>query len=61
MVVVLKMDRSAVRIWIDFKPSHQNVLREIHPLPMVDETLVQLSGVAVFRKLNTIVVSCKLL
>ena len=30
----------------------QNVLREYHPLPNVDETLAQLAGAKKFSKLN---------
>ena len=34
------------------KPLNECVLREIHPLPKVDETLVQLSGAKIFSKLD---------
>ena len=33
-----------VRIYADMKPFNENVMREFHPLPAVDETLAQLSG-----------------
>ena len=33
-------------------PLNECVLREIHPLPRVDETLAQLSGAKVFSKLD---------
>ena len=34
------------------KPLNENELREFHPLPAIDETLAQLSGVRLFTKLN---------
>ena len=51
MVVVPKRS-GAVRICVDLKPLNQNVLREVHPIPKVDETLAQLSGATTFRKLD---------
>lgn len=51
MVVVPKKSGS-VRICVDLKPLNENVLREVHPLPKVDETLAQLSGAKVFSKLD---------
>ena len=41
-----------IRICVDLKPLYCNVLREVHPLPTVDETLAQLSGAWVFSKLD---------
>ena len=41
-----------VRICVDLKPLNSSVLREVHPLPAVDETLAQLSGAAMFSKLD---------
>ena len=35
------------------KPLNECVLREVHPLPKVDETLAQLSGAKIFSKLDT--------
>ena len=37
---------------MDLKPLNESVLREIHPLPKVDETLAQLSGAKLFSKLD---------
>ena len=51
MVVVLKKSGS-VRICVDLKPLNTSVLREVHPLPKVDETLAQLAGAKVFTKLD---------
>ena len=51
MVVVPKKS-GAVRICVDLKPLNANVLREVHPLPTVDETLAQLTGAKVFSKLD---------
>ena len=51
MVVVPKKNGS-VRICVDLKPLNESVLRETHPLPHVDETLAQLSGAAVFSRLD---------
>lgn len=51
MVVVPKKS-GKVRICIDLKPLNESVLREVHPLPKVDETLAQLTGAKVFSKLD---------
>ena len=45
-------ERWKIRTWIDMKPLNECVLREIHPLPKVDETLAQLSGAKTFSKLD---------
>ena len=51
MVVVPKKE-GKIRICVDLKPLNECVLREIHPLPKVDETLAQLSGAKLFSKLD---------
>lgn len=48
MVVVPKKNSETVRICVDFRPLNECVLREICPLPKVEETLAQLSGATVF-------------
>ena len=48
MVVVPKSNGS-VRICVDLKGLNQSVLREIHPIPRVDEILAQLAGATYFR------------
>ena len=51
MVVVVKKD-GEICICVDFKPLNENVVREVHPLPKVYETLAQFSGAQVFMKLD---------
>ena len=51
MVVVPKKS-GKIRICVDLKPLNQSVLREVHPLPKVDETLAQLSGAKIISKLD---------
>ena len=41
-----------VRICVDLKPLNHNILREVHPLSKVDETLARLSGAKIFSKLD---------
>ena len=48
MVAVPKKS-GAIRICVDLKRLNQNVLREVHPLPKIDNTLAQLSGATIFR------------
>ena len=47
-MVVVPKKTGKVRIYIDLKPLNQSVLREVHPLPKVDDTLAQLAGAKVF-------------
>ena len=49
--VVLKKS-GEVRICVDLKALNENVLRETHPIPKVDDTLAQFTGAAVFSKLD---------
>jgi len=51
MVMVPKKS-SSIRICVDLKPLNESVLREVHPLPKVEETLAQLTGAKVFSKLD---------
>ena len=39
-------------ICVDMKPLNENVMREFHPLPAVDEILAQLSDAQIFTKLD---------
>ena len=51
MVVVPKKS-GAVRICVDLKPLNESMMREVHPMPKVDETLALLSGATIFSKLD---------
>ena len=51
MVAVPKLNGS-VRICVDLRPLNASILREVHPLPTVDNILAQLSGAGVFSKLD---------
>ena len=51
MVVVPKKSGS-VRICVDLKALNDSVLREVHPIPTVDKMPAQLSGAAIFSKLD---------
>lgn len=51
MVVVPKWS-GEVRICVDLKPLNENVLREPHPMPKVDDTLALLAGATIFSKLD---------
>ena len=42
-----------MRICVDLKPLNESVLREVHPIPRVDEALAQLAGATVFSKLDS--------
>lgn len=51
MVVVPKTN-GWVRICIDLTKLNEDVYRERHPLPGVDQTLAQIAGARVFSKLD---------
>ena len=51
MVVVSKKS-GAIRIRVDLKPLNESVLREVHPLPKVNNSLAQLAGAPLFTKLD---------
>ena len=51
-MVVVPKKTGKVRICVNLKPLNANVLHEVHPLPAVDETLAQLTGAAIFSKLD---------
>ena len=51
-MVIVPKPSGKVRICVDMKPLNENVMREFHPLPAVDETLAQLSGARRFTKLD---------
>ena len=51
-MVVAQKPNGAIRICVDLKPLNECVLREVYPLPSVDEILAQISGSKVFSKLD---------
>jgi len=51
MLVVPKKSGS-VRICVDLKHLNESVLREVHPIPKVDDTLAQMTGAKIFSKLD---------
>ena len=51
MVAVPKKS-GAIRICVDLKCLNQSVMREVHPLPKVDNTLAKLSGAKIFSKVD---------
>ena len=51
-MVVVPKKTGAVRICVDLKPLNGSVLREVHPIPRVDEALAQLTGATIFSKLD---------
>ena len=52
MVVVPKKS-GAIRICVDYRPLNESVLREVHPLPTVEENLSKLAGATIFTKLDS--------
>ena len=51
-MVVIPKKAGTIRICVDLKPLNESVLREIHPLPRVDDTLAKLHGAKIFSKLD---------
>ena len=51
-MVVVPKPSGAVRICVNLTHLNQNVLREYHPLPNIDDTLAQLTGAKKFTKLD---------
>ena len=43
----------AICICVDYRPLNESVLREVHPLPTVEENLSKLAGATVFTKLDS--------
>ena len=50
-MVVVPKKTGAVRICVHLKPLNESVLREVHPIPKLDEILGKLSGATIFSKL----------
>ena len=51
-MVVVSKKLGDVRICVDLKLLNESVLREVHPIPTVDETLGKLAGATIFSKLD---------
>ena len=51
-MVVVPKKQGSVRICVDLKPLNESVLREIHPLPTVEDLLAQMRGAKIFSKLD---------
>ena len=52
VMLVVPMKKGAIHICVDLKQLNENVLKEVHPLPIVDETLAQLAGAKISSKLD---------
>ena len=42
-----------IRICVNMKCLNESMLREVYPLPQVDDALAQLTGARIFSKLDT--------
>ena len=51
-MVVVPKEKGKVRICVDLSRLNQSVKRELHPLPVVDQVLAQLTGAKVMSKLD---------
>ena len=51
-MVAIPKKSGTVRICVDLKRLNQSVMREVYPLPKVDETLAQLSSATIFTCLD---------
>ena len=51
-MVVVPKSNGRVRICVDLTKLNENVYRERHPLPVVDQTLAQIPGARIFLKLD---------
>ena len=61
VVIVPAKSSDSVHICVDFCPLNDSVLRKVHPLPKVEETLAQLSGDIVFSKIDANCGFCQIL
>ena len=52
-MVTMPKKNGTLCICVDLKHSYEAVVKEVHLLPKVDETLVQLSGATMFSTLDT--------
>ena len=51
-LVVVEKPNGDVRICLDMRQANQAILREKHPVPTIEETLQEMSGVKIFSKLD---------
>ncbi|UYV72188.1 K02A2.6-like [Cordylochernes scorpioides] len=51
-MVLVANSSGKLRICVDLSILNQNILREIHPIPVVEHTLAQLKGAKLFTKLD---------
>ena len=51
-LVVVPKKSGDVHLCVDLKALNESVMRETHPIPKVEDTLAQLSGAALFTKLD---------
>ena len=51
-MVAVPTRNGSIRICVDLRPLNENVLREVHPLPKINDLLAQLSGSSIFSKLD---------
>ena len=51
-IVVVPKKHSSVRVCVDFRKLNESVLREVQPLPKVEETMAQLHGAVMFSKVD---------
>ena len=51
-MVAVPKKQGSVRICVDLKALNENVMREVYPLPTVDQTLAQMNGATKFSKLD---------
>ena len=49
-MVAIPKKNGSVRICVDLRPLNRSVLREVYPLPKVDDLLAQLNGAKIFQQ-----------
>ena len=51
-IVVVPKNDTSVRICVNFRQLNENVLREVHPIPKIEDALAQLHGAVMFSKVD---------
>ena len=54
LIILVKKKNSSHRLCIDYKGLKDITVKDIYPMPRVDETLDALAGSKIFTKLNTL-------